>query len=319
MASNSSRAPPSSPPAGLRSPAYQSLLRQNATVAQRCALIVVEKAHYSIVWMCGMLGVARSSFYAWRHQVETAAAARRRELAGHIRWIFEGSRQTYGCRRVAAALNRAGHPASVGLVADLMREFGLRACQPRAYKRTTVPGEQPEPSPDRLDRDFDAPAPGQRLVGDVTYLQTGEGWLYLATVIDLATRMVVGWQLADHLRTSLVTDALKMAITGGHAPAGAIFHSDRGCQYTSAEFHRFCAGNGLLPSVGRTDNAAAESFFATLKNEMYYRQRFETRARARFAVAEYIEVFYNRQRLHSHLNYRTPAEALADHQAPAAA
>ena len=286
-------------------------------------MIEAEKAHYSIVWMCGMLGVARSSLYAWRHQVETASAARRRELAEHISRIFEGSRQTYGCRRMAAALNRAGHPASVGLVADLMRELGLRACQPRAYKRTTVPGEQPEPSPDRLDRDFDAPAPGQRLVGDITYLQTGEGWLYLATVIDLATRMVVGWQLADHLRTSLVTDALKMAITGGHAPAGAIFHSDRGCQYTSAEFHRFCAGNGLLPSVGRTgvcwDNAAAESFFATLKNEMYYRQRFETRARARFAVAEYIEVFYNRQRLHSHLNYRTPAEALADHQAPAAA
>jgi transposase InsO family protein len=113
-------------------------------------LIEAEKAHYSIGWMCGMLGVARSSFYAWRNQVETAAAARRRELAEHIRRIFEGSRQTYGCRRVAAALNRAGHPASVGLVADLMRELGLRACQPRAYKRTTVPGEQPELDPTGL-------------------------------------------------------------------------------------------------------------------------------------------------------------------------
>ena len=145
MASNSSRAPPSSPPAGLRSPAYQSLLRQNATVAERCALIDAEKANYSVVWMCQMLNVARSSFYAWRHQVETAAAARRRVLAEHIRRIFDLSRQTYGCRRVAAALNREGHPASVGLVAELMRELGLRACQPRAYKRTTVPGEQPNP------------------------------------------------------------------------------------------------------------------------------------------------------------------------------
>jgi transposase InsO family protein len=286
-------------------------------------LIDAEKANYSVVWMCQMLNVARSSFYAWRHQVETASAARRRVLAEHIRRIFDLSRQTYGCRRVAAALNREGHPASVGLVAELMRELGLRACQPRAYKRTTVPGEQPESSPDRLERDFAASGPGQRLVGDITYLKTGEGWLYLATVIDLATRMVVGWQLADHLRTSLVTDALNMAITGGHAPAGAVFHSDRGCQYTSAEFHRFCGAHGILPSVGRTgvcwDNAAAESFFATLKNEMYYRQRFDSRARARFAVAEYIEIFYNRRRLHSHLGYRTPAEALADHQAQAAA
>ena len=139
-------------------------------------MIEAEKAHYCIVWMCGMLGVTRSSLYAWRHQVETAAAARRRELAEHIRRIFEGSRQTYGCRRVAAALNRAGHLASVGLVADLMRELGLRACQPRAYKRTTVPGEQPQRSPDRLGRDFDAPASGQRLVGDITYLKTGPRW-----------------------------------------------------------------------------------------------------------------------------------------------
>lgn len=286
-------------------------------------MIDVEKASYSIVWMCGMLGVPRSSFYVWRNQVETATAARRRELGEHIKRIFDKSRQTYGCRRVAAALNREGHPTSVGLVADLMRELGLRACQPRAYKRTTVPGEQSVSSPDRIERDFTAPEPGQRLVGDITYLKTGEGWLYLATVIDLATRMVVGWQLADHMRTSLVTDALAMAITGGHAPPGAVFHSDRGCQYTSAEFHRFCTKAGLLSSVGRTgvcwDNAAAESFFATLKNEMYYRHRFNTRARARFAVAEYIEIFYNRQRLHSHLGYQTPAEALADHQARAAA
>jgi transposase InsO family protein len=286
-------------------------------------LIDVEKANYSIVWMCEMLGVARSSFYAWRNQVETATAARRRELREHIKRIFEKSRWTYGCRRVAAALNREGQLASVGLVAELMRELGLRGCQPRAYKRTTIAGERPVSSPDRLDRDFEAPAPGQRLVGDITYLKTGEGWLYLATVIDLATRMVVGWQMADHMRASLVIDALAMAVAGGHAPPGAVFHSDRGCQYTSADFHRFCAEKGLLTSVGRTgvcwDNAAAESFFATLKNEMYHRQRFTTRARARFAVAEYVEIFYNRQRLHSHLGYRSPAEALAEHQAQAVA
>jgi putative transposase len=129
---------------------------------------------------------------------------------------FTAGRGAYGCRRVAAQLNREGHDCSVGLVADLMRELGLRARQPRAYKRTTVPGEEPVSTPDLIGRDFTAPAPGQRLVGDITYLRTGEGWLYLATVIDLATRMVTGWQLAAHMRTSLVTDALTMAITHGH-------------------------------------------------------------------------------------------------------
>lgn len=286
-------------------------------------MIEAEKASYKISWMCVLLRVPRSSFYAWRHRAETATAVRRRELAVLVAAAFEGGRGAYGCRRVAAQLNRDGHECSVGLVADLMRELALRACQPRAYKRTTVPGEQPVASPDLIGRDFTAPAPGQRLVGDITYLRTGEGWLYLATVIDLATRMVVGWQLATHMRTSLITDALDMAVTGGHVRAGAVFHSDRGTQYTSAQFALFCKGKNVRTSVGRTgvcwDNAAAESFFGALKNEMYYRQPFPTRARARFAVADYIEVFYNRQRLHSTLGYRTPAEALNDYQTAATA
>jgi putative transposase len=273
--------------------------------------------------MCGLLDVARSSFYAWRGRVETATAARRRELGREVARVFAASRQTFGCRRIAAALNRGGIECSVGLVADLMRELGLKAVQPRAYKRTTIPGQQPVSSPDLIGRDFTADAPGARLVGDITYLRTGEGWLYLATVIDLATRMVIGWQLGDHMRTSLVIDALAMAIRHGHVRPDAIFHSDRGCQYTSAEFSLFCKQNRVRPSVGRTgvcwDNAAAESFFATLKNEMYYRHTFPTRTRARFAVAEYIEVFYNRIRLHSTLGYRTPFEALTTYQIAATA
>jgi putative transposase len=275
--------------------------------------------------MCGLLGVARSTYYAWRHRAETPTAKRRRELAEQIKRVFDDSRQTFGCRRIAAALNREGHECSVGLVADLMRELELKAVQPRAYKRTTIPGEQPVESPDLIGRDFDpaSGAPGERLVGDITYLRTGEGWLYLATVIDLATRMVVGWQLADHMRTSLVIDALRMGIDAGLVDAEAIFHSDRGCQYTSASFHRFCKENLIRTSVGRTgvcwDNAAAESFFAALKNDMYYRHSFTTRARARFVVAEYIEVFYNRRRLHSTLGYRTPFEALTDHRQAATA
>ena len=291
----------------------------------RCALIEAEKATYPIAWMCRQLAVPRSSFYAWRAAADTvtATAARRRVLAQLARKVFDDSRGTYGCRRVAAELNRQGHPASVGLVAEVMRELDLLACQPRSYKTTTIVGEEPVETPDLIEREFTASAPGQRLVGDITYLRTGEGWLYLATVIDLATRMVVGWQLAEHMRTSLATDALAMAITGGHAPAGVIFHSDRGCQYTSSEFARFCVDNRIRTSVGRTgvcwDNAAAESFFAALKNEMYHREHFPTPDPRPFAVADHIEVFYNRTRLHSYLGYRTPAEVLADYQSRAAA
>jgi HTH-like domain/Integrase core domain len=169
--------------------------------------------------MCGLLGVPRSSFYYWRDRVaaETATAARRRMLAAHVARVFRAGRGAYGCRRVAAQLNREGHPCSVGLVADLMRELGLRACQPRAYRRTTIPGQQPVQSPDLVGRNFTADVPGTRLIGAITYLKTDEGWLYLATVIDLATGMVIGWQLADHMRTSLVVDALQMAIRHGHS------------------------------------------------------------------------------------------------------
>ena len=290
-------------------------------------MIEAEKATYDVAWMCRLLHVPRSSFYAWRNRVETPTAARRRALAVQVRRVFDNSRHTSGCRRVAAALNRDGHECSVGMVADLMRELGLAAVQPRAYKRTTVPGEHPLDSPDLIERDFTAGpgggAPGERLVGDITYLRTGEGWLYLATVIDLATRMVVGWQMTTHMRTSLILDALAMAIGAGHVRPDAIFHSDRGTQYTSAEFALFCKDNQVRASVGRTgvcwDNAAAESFFASLKNEMYHRQSFATRARARFAVADYIEVFYNRQRLHSTLGYRTPHEAFIDYRTAATA
>lgn len=266
--------------------------------------------------MCQQLQVARSSFYAWRERAGkvTATQARREALKVEVTRIFAEQRGTAGCRRVAAQLNAEGHAASVGLVADLMRELGLAAIQPRAWRRTTIRGEQAQIYADHLAGDFDPATaePGQRLVGDITYLRTGQGWVYLATVIDLATRMVVGWQMADHMRTSLVTDALAMARDHGYAAPGAIFHSDHGTQYTSEEFAKFCTKNNFVQSMGRTgvcwDNAAAESFFASLKNEMYYHRVFETRQRARFAVAEYIEVFYNRKRLHSTLGYRTPAQ-----------
>jgi putative transposase len=285
-------------------------------------VIDAEKASYKIAWMCRLLGVPRSSFYAWRNRAETATAARRRELAVRVKAVFEAGRGAYGCRRVAAQLNREGCPCSVGLVADLMRELGLRACQPRAYKRTTIPGEQPVASPDLIGRDFTATAPGTRLVGDITYLRTGEGWLYLATVIDLAARMVTGWQLASHMRTSLVTDALAMAISHGHLAPRAVFHSDKG------NIPRLSSRGSARPTASAPVSAGPacagttprpNHFFAALKNEKYHRQAFPTRAKARFAVADYIEVFYNRQRLHSTLGYRTPAEVLTEFQDAATA
>lgn len=288
-------------------------------------MIEAEKASYPIRWMCSILGVARSTFYEWRRRVDTitATVARRSELTVAVQQVFDDYRATYGCRRIARRLNELGVPCSVGLVADVMRELGLQAVQPRAYRVTTTHGDGDDYPPDLLDRDFTSTHPGTRLVGDITYLRTNQGWLYLATVIDLATRMVVGWQIADHMRTCLVIDALEMARLHGHLQPGAIIHHDRGTQYASTAYATYCASIRANLSMGRTgvcwDNAVAESFFATLKNEMYHRQRFTTKARARFAVAEYIEVFYNRKRMHSTLGYRTPAQALSDYRNAAAA
>lgn len=269
--------------------------------------------------MCQKLDVPRSSFYAWRAGVDvvTANAARRKDLGDKIKLIFTDRRKVYGCRRITAELNATGTPCSVGLVASIMREIGLVAIQPRAWKRTTTKGDCDHDIPDLIGRDFapDTGLPGQRLVGDITYLRTGQGWLYLATVIDLATRMVIGWQLADNMRTPLIIDALKMARTHGRVAPKAIFHSDRGSQYTSDDFHGYCEKNGFIQSMGRTgvcwDNSVAESFFSSLKNEMYHHQVFTTRTRARFAVADYIEIFYNRKRIHSSLGYQTPAQTWA--------
>ena len=193
-------------------------------------MIDAEKANYKISWMCALLGVPRSSFYAWRNRSETATAARRRELAAQVRRVFDAGRGAH----TAAGGSRAAEPGRApvqrgpGRGLDARgRSAGLPAAGLQAHPG---PGEQPVASPDLIGRDFTATAPGTRLVGDITYLRTGEGWLYLATVIDLATRMVTGWQLADHMRTSLVTDALAMAINHGHLQPGAVFHSDLGAQ-----------------------------------------------------------------------------------------
>ena len=184
----------------------------------------MEKAKYPIAWMCRLLGVARSSFYAWQSAAEavTVTVARRAKYTELVKKEFTRQRGRAGCRTITGILNSQGHPCSVGFVAAIMRANDLVAVQPRPYKRTTVPGKDPTPATDLIGRDF-APGgvPGSRLVGDITYLRTAEGWVYLATVIDLATRMVIGYALADHMRTTLVTDALGSAIRSGRVHTNA--------------------------------------------------------------------------------------------------
>jgi transposase InsO family protein len=289
-------------------------------------LIAAEKATYPVTMMTRLLGVSRAAYYAWTRARDTepdptSRAARRERLKDRIAYHHEESRQAHGVRRIRADLaENDGEQASVWLVAKLMREQGLAGVQPRTSKRTTVPDPGAPARPDRLRRRFNPPVATTQLVGDITYLRTSQGWLYLATVIDLTTRMVVGWQTSERMTTPLICDALSMAHKAGYVAGNAIFHSDRGSQYTSAAFADHARTLDVRLSVGRTgschDNAVAESFFSMLKNEMYHRYTFTTRARARLAVADYIEVFYNRRRRHSTLDYRTPAQAMHDHLNP---
>lgn len=293
---------------------------------EKFTLMAAEKAHHSIGLMARLLGVSRAGYYAWVNRggatpeglTPGPRAARRAALAEAVKTSHTASRGVNGHRRVRADLAGQGVEASTWLIRRSMREQGLYGIQPRTSRRTTIPAGDAEARPDLVRRDFTAPEPGVKLVGDITYLRTDQGWVYLATVIDLYSRMVVGWSMAEHMRTELISAALRMAHTHGHLaqPAAdgaprAVFHSDRGSQYTSADYASVAAELGVRLSVGRTgschDNAVAESWFSMLKNEMYHRQKFTTRARARFAVTDYIEVFYNRRRLHSTIGYRTPA------------
>jgi transposase InsO family protein len=230
---------------------------------------------------------------------------------------FEDSDGTYGHRRVAAQLARWGVRAGLELVRALMAELDLVACQPRPWRPTTTRQGAPGPIPDLVCRDFTAMVPGEKMVGDITYIPTWEGWLYLATVIDCATRKVVGWAMDDHYKTPLIMAAVEMAARNLDLPPDAIFHSDRGSNYTSGEFATVLGRLGIRQSVGRTgscfDNALAESFNAAVKVERVHRTVYPTRKKARDDIARYIEIHYNRQRLHSRLGYRTPQEVLDEY------
>jgi putative transposase len=268
----------------------------------------------TLTQMCGWLRVSRSGFYDWRSRPESATARRRNDLKLLIAKAFTDSDGTYGYRRVAAQLARWGVAAGLELVRAIMRELGLVPCQPRPWRPVTTQQGAAGPIPDLVGRDFSSSVPGAKMVGDITYIPTWEGWLFLATVIDCATRKVVGWAMADNYRTPLISAAIEMAARNLCMPDGAVFHSDRGSNYMSAEFAAVLDGLGIRQSAGRTgscfDNALAESFNAAVKVERVHRTVYPTRLKARDDVARYIEVRYNRQRLHSGLGYRTPQEVL---------
>jgi transposase InsO family protein len=263
--------------------------------------------------MLTWLGVSSSGYYEWRSRPQSATAARRDNLKQLITAIFEFSDETYGYRRIHAALVRSGHACSLELVRALVRELGLRPCQPRPWRHSLTDQDPAAgPIPDLVNRDFTAPAPGEKMVGDITYIPTWEGWVFLATVIDCHTKAVIGWAMSDNYKTPLISAAIGMAVRNHDIKKGAIFHSDRGSNYTSAEFGGELRRQKIRQSVGRTgicyDNALAESFFAALKNERVNRTQYPTRKRAMEDIARYIEVRYNSQRLHSGLGYKTPNE-----------
>ncbi len=288
------------------------------------AFINGEEGNYPIVSMCRWAGVSRSGYHDWRDRPVSARAARRADLATVIKFSFDQSDETYGYRRVHADLLAWGYRVDDETVRLIMRDLELVPCQPRPWRPVTTIAGDAAGTPDLVGRDFTASEPGRKLVGDITYIATWQGWLYLATVLDCCTKKVVGYAMADHLRTSLVTAALDMANRNGHIRPGiTVMHSDRGVQYTSQEYVEFAAGIGLTRSVGRTgvcyDNAWAESFNGTLKNELVHRTAYPTRNHAEVDITRWIELRYNTRRRHSALGYRTPDQAEQDWKKAASA
>jgi putative transposase len=286
----------------------------------RFRFIAAEKASSAVVHLCRVLGVSTSGFYAWHHRQPSRRAREDAELLERMRTVHANSQCTYGAPRVHAELRATGRCVGKKRIARLMRAAGVAGRCPKRFKRTTIPAVAPAAQPpDLVRRDFNPSGPDHVWVADITYVRTWEGWLYLAVILDAFSRRVVGWSLADHLRTELATDALQMALATRRPPRGLIHHSDRGGQYLSAAYIGQLAAHGVVSSVGRPgtcwDNAVPESFFATLKTELLYRATWPTRQHARTAIFHYLEGFYNRHRRHSRLGFRSPADFETDHLA----
>jgi transposase InsO family protein len=278
-----------------------------------------EAAGRSVNNACRLLEVSRAAYYQRRQDVPSAREIADVELTERITAIHTEAKGTYGSPRVHRELAKRGVECGKRRVRRLMRNAGLEGRCKKRWRKTTIADPAAGAALDLIQRAF---GPGaeidRRYVGDITYIPTWEGWAYLATVIDLSSRRVVGWALASHMRTELVSDALKMALRSRGPEEGLIFHSDRGCQYTSADYGELARLNGVVLSIGRKgecwDNAVAESFFATIKRELIDTRTWPTREGLRRAVFDYIEGWYNVRRLHSSLDYCSPAEWEAVHR-----
>jgi putative transposase len=263
--------------------------------------------------MCKVLNVSRSGYYAWSKRPPSPRTLENEKLSEEIQQIHQDSRKTYGSPRIQMALMAKGWEVSRQRVARLMEKLGITAQTKRKFKATTDSGHDLPIAPNVLDRNFVTSEPDQTWVADITYIWTTEGWVYLAVILDLFSRRIVGWSMAEHLRSELVLSALDAAL--GHrvpSTAGLLFHSDRGSQYASDTYQSALRNAGITCSMSRRancwDNAVAESFFGTLKTELIHRTTFSTKVIAKTTIAECIEVFYNRQRIHSTLGYVSPVQ-----------
>lgn len=261
--------------------------------------------------MCDVLEVSRSGYYAWLRRKPSSRQTRATQLADQIRQVHADSRQTYGSPRVHRQLRAQGVACSKNTVAKLMRQCGIRSKRTKKFRVTTTDSRHGHPiAANHLNQDFARQQINQAWVADITYVPTGEGWLYLAAILDLCSRKIVGWATAGHLRAELVSTALEMALLQRTPSGPLLHHSDRGVQYACDDYQKLLSQHDIEVSMSRTgncyDNAVMESFFSTLKQELVHHEDFATRDQARQALFEYIEVFYNRQRLHSALDYVSP-------------
>jgi putative transposase len=276
------------------------------------AFIAVEKAHFPVAVLCSLLDVSRSGFYAWAERGPSARSAEEEKLSVQVAAIHKASRETYGSPRVHAELKADGVAVGRKRVARIMGKLGLASRRKRRFRATTDSRHNLPVAENALDRRFEVEAPNVAWVTDITYVWTAEGWLYLAAILDLFSRRVVGFAMSDRIDRALVLAALRHA-AGQRVPStGLMHHSDRGSQYASNDYQSALEELGVVCSMSRKgncwDNAVAESFFATLKTELVYGQRFATRVEARTAIFDFIEGFYNRRRRHSTIGYLTPVE-----------
>ena len=278
----------------------------------RFRVIEAEKAHHPVSRIASTLGVTRAGYHAWKRRGPSLRACEDARLKELLEKAFAASHETYGAPRLQVDLAEQGVHVGRKRVARLMRELGIVGVSRRGRRRVLRSAAETAAAPDLVRRRFTATARDELWVADITYIATWEGWLFLAAIMDIYTKRIVGWSMRDDLKADLVVDALGMAVTMRRPETGLIHHSDRGGQYRSLELGRTLHDSGIMASMGSRgdayDNAAAESFMATIKTELVHRQRFKTRDAARLAVFRYIEGFYNPHRRHSALGYLSPAE-----------